>query len=323
MINLPACLTVATFDAWRDERNNWEELARNIAQSAGFSGTDIVAFGESTNLVIALDGSAIIKIFPPFYHDQFVSERAALQHLDGKLTITTPHIINSGEQDGWSWIVMSKLQGVVGSAVWSQLSSDEMSVILHDVGRVIAEVHSVSPDELTQIGSSWPEFIRDQSRHCVERHRQQGLSERFMPDLSEIAKEAINMIPMGKPYVVLTGDWIPQNFLLSDRTGQWRLSALIDFGDVRTGWHEYDFVAPSALMCEGNPRLVKSLFDGYGIDLSSGFADMRRRLLTLMVLHQESDFRHMVLPDWDDRISNLFELEGLIWPKCHDDPTGR
>lgn len=318
MINFPTHLAEKKFDAWRDDRKNWEGITQNIVRSAGLSGTYMVVLADSTNLVIAVDQLAILKVFPPFYHDQFVSEYAALQHLAGKLSVSTPDIISAGEQGGWSWLVMTKLQGVVGSAVWPQLALIEKSVILHDVGRTIAEVHSVTPDGLAHIGSAWPDFILNQARGCVERHRQQGLAERFLADLDRIAKDAIDLVPTDKPYVILTGDWIPQNFLLSDRTGQWRLSALIDFGDVRTGWKEYDLLAPSAIMCEGNALLVRSLFEGFGESLEVGGGAMRRRLFTLMALHQESDFRNMVIPDWEARVSNLFDLERLIWPSDPD-----
>ena len=45
----------------------------------------------------------------------------------------------------------------------------------------------------------------------------------------------------------------------------WRLSGLIDFGDVMTGRGEYDLLGPSAFMAAGMPRRVQSLFDGLRI----------------------------------------------------------
>jgi len=34
--------------------------------------------------------------------------------------------------------------------------------------------------------------------------------------------------------VILTGEYIPENLLLSSEAGNWRLSGLFDFGDVFT-----------------------------------------------------------------------------------------
>ena len=69
---------------------------------------------------------------------------------------------------------------------------------------------------------------------------------------------------MDAPPVILTGEYIPENFLLSMQDGRWRLAGLIDFGDVLTGWRDYDLLGPSAFMAAGRPRRVRSLFEGFG-----------------------------------------------------------
>ena len=64
--------------------------------------------------------------------------------------------------------------------------------------------------------------------------------------------------------MILTGEYIPENFLLEPRRRGWGLSGLFDFGDVMTGWGEYDLLGPSAFMTAGMPRRVRSLFEGFG-----------------------------------------------------------
>jgi hygromycin-B 7''-O-kinase len=80
------------------------------------------------------------------------------------------------------------------------------------------------------------------------------------------------------PPVILTGEYIPENFLLSRETGNWRLSGLIDFGDVLTGWGEYDLLGPSAFMTAGMPRRVRSLFHGFGYSNADINFTLKRRL---------------------------------------------
>ncbi|CAN7684452.1 aminoglycoside phosphotransferase family protein [Bosea sp. LjRoot90] len=121
-------------------------------------------------------------------------------------------------------------------------------------------------------------------------------------------------MPLDEPHVILTGEWIPENFLLAEELGQWRLAALIDFGDVMTGWGEYDLLGPSAFMCAGLPNRVRCLLEGYGLERKMLNAEMRRRLLTLMVLHRASDLRHIYIDGWEARISKLADLETVIWP---------
>jgi hygromycin-B 7''-O-kinase len=41
---------------------------------------------------------------------------------------------------------------------------------------------------------------------------------------------------------------------------------------------------------------------------------MRRRLLTLTLLHAESDLQKLDIDGWEDRATSLFDLEKIIWP---------
>lgn len=115
--------------------------------------------------------------------------------------------------------------------------------------------------------------------------------------------------------VILTGEYIPENILLSCHGGEWKLSGLIDFGDVLTGWGEYDLLGPSAFMTAGMPRRVHSLLRGFGYPAADINAALARRLLILMLLHHASDpVRHICIERWQDRADTLADLERLLWP---------
>jgi hygromycin-B 7''-O-kinase len=117
------------------------------------------------------------------------------------------------------------------------------------------------------------------------------------------------------PPVILTGEYIPENFLLSCEGGGWRLSGLIDFGDVMTGWGEYDLLGPSSFMTAGMPRRVRSLFEGFGYSIADVDPPLKRRLMTLALLHRASDFvRQICIEDWQEKAGDLFELQELLWP---------
>jgi hygromycin-B 7''-O-kinase len=118
------------------------------------------------------------------------------------------------------------------------------------------------------------------------------------------------------PPVILTGEYIPQNFLLDrDERDGWRMSGLIDFGDVMTGWGEYDLMGPSAFMTAGLPRRVQSLFAGFGYVGADVTPAMKRRLMALLLLHRASDpVRHVCIEGWQEKAGDLFELQDLLWP---------
>jgi hygromycin-B 7''-O-kinase len=117
------------------------------------------------------------------------------------------------------------------------------------------------------------------------------------------------------PPVILTGEYIPENFLLSQKNGGWKLSGLIDFGDVFTGWGEYDLLGPSAFMTAGMPRRVRRFLGGFGYSQADITPELTRRLMALALLHRFSDLnRQICIQGWHQKAGNLFELERLLWP---------
>ena len=124
------------------------------------------------------------------------------------------------------------------------------------------------------------------------------------------------LIPLDAPPVILTGEYIPENFLLSREGDRWRLSGLFDFGDVMTGWGEYDLLGPSAFMTAGMPRRVRSLLEGFGYSDADINPALQRRLMALMLLHRVSDpIGHICIEGWQHKAGDLFELQELLWPE--------
>ena len=105
-------------------------------------------FSTGTNLVVALDDRLILKIFPPLLRHQFVSERAALSQLRGRLSVPIPEIVLEGERDQWPYLVITRLQGVVGSQAWPILPEDQKERVLGQIGETIAEVQRVPVGEI-------------------------------------------------------------------------------------------------------------------------------------------------------------------------------
>ncbi|SER33351.1 hygromycin-B 7''-O-kinase [Faunimonas pinastri] len=314
MIELPRIANKTDFARWRADPRRWSSTVGEIARLANVPARAFSAFETGTNLVVDLDGKSVLKLFPPMFRSQFVSERATLRQLDGKLSVAIPRMVAEGEHDGWCWLVMTKLDGIAGSEVWSAVPEEEKELILQEIGQAIAEVQSVPLGDLASVEPAWPDFIEPQVAGWLDRHRSQGLPPRFLSDLRELLSDVPSVVPLDQPGVILTGEWIPENFLLSEDGGRWKLAAVIDFGDVMVGWREYDLLGPSAFMCAGLPGRVRSLLRGYGMAPHESDAALRRRLLTLMVLHRASDLRNVAIDGWQDRVQSLFDLEDLVWP---------
>jgi hygromycin-B 7''-O-kinase len=314
--SLPTFTDYEPFWAWRADPAQWLPIALDIARSHGLASAAPHVFSTGTNLVIALDERLILKIFPPFLRGQFASERSTLAQLRGKLRIAIPEIVVEGERDGWPYLVITQLSGVLGADAWPSLPEQDKERVLAEIGETIAEVQRVPAGALAQIGPGWDVFIRGQIEGCRARHERFGLPQKFLDGLDEFLRDAAPMlIALDGPPVILTGEYIPENFLLSRGGSGWRLAGLIDFGDVMTGRGEYDLLGPSAFMIGGMPRRVRSFFEGYGYSAADVTPDLKRRLMALMLLHRFGDpTRQICTEGWQQKGGNLHELQDLLWP---------
>jgi hygromycin-B 7''-O-kinase len=312
---LPSLTDYESFRAWREDASQSLPAALDIARSHGLSHGDPHLFSTGTNLVVALDDRLILKIFPPLLRHQFVSERISLSQLRGRLSIPIPEIVLEGERDQWPYLVITRLRGIVGTQAWPILSEDQKERVLVQIGETIADVQRVPVGACSRLEPRWDEFIRKQIEGCRARHERLGLPRKLLDGLDDFLSDAAELIPLDAPPVILTGEYTPENFLLSCRGDQWRLSGLIDFGDVMTGWREYDLLGPSAFMTAGRSRRVQSLFDGYGYSRADFDHALKRRLMALALLHRFSNLnRQICIEGWQQQADNLVQLQDLLWP---------
>jgi hygromycin-B 7''-O-kinase len=315
MHSLPSVDTIGAFKAWRADASRCLPAALDIARSHGLPHGDPHLFATGTNLVVALDDKLVLKIFPPMLRHQFASERSALSQLRGRVSVPIPEIVLEGERDRWPYLVITRLNGMIGAQAWPTLPERQKERLLRRIGQTIAEVQRVPLGELSEIEPRWDEFIPRQIAGCRARHQRLGLARKYLDGLEEFLRDALTLIPMDAPPVILTGEYIPENFLLSCEGGQWQLAGLIDFGDVFTGWCEYDLLGPSTFMTAGMPRRVRSLLQGFGYTEADITPALTRRLMALSLLHRASDLnRQICIEDWQQKAGNLFELEQLLWP---------
>ena len=244
-----------------------------------------------------------------------MSERASLLQLDGRLAVAIPQLVCEGEREGWPYLAMTRLEGALGREAWPRLSEDQKEDVLTQIGETIAEVQQAPLGELANFEPRWEKFLLGQIAACRDRHERLGLPKKYLPELDGLLREAATRIPMNAPPVILTGEYIPENLLLTEYSQGWRLSGLIDFGDVMTGWGEYDLLGPSAFMTGGRPRRVRNLLRGFGYSNADMNPELTRRLLTLLLLHRASDpIGHICIRGWQEKTESLDALRRLLWP---------
>jgi len=312
MINLE---TIHSFEDYEQHKAEIESaLVQAVIDKHQLPEAPLKPFSEGTNIVYAYGDTKVIKIFPPCHQHQFNSERLVLKHLAGKLSISTPNLELEGELFGWPYLIISKLPGTLLETLWETMPQHNKLVILRELGELIREVHALPTTELKAIDSHWPKFIEKQSTNCLEQHRSKGLAATLLKQLPAYLESGIALLPPLKKSVLLTGEYTPMNFLVTQTEDLWHISGLIDFGDAMLGLPEYDLLGPGAFLIQGDKQLLGAFLTAYGYQPHELTAKLSRQLTTLMLLHQYSNLNVQVrIPGWTLKVSNLQDLENLVW----------
>ena len=132
----------------------------------------------------------------------------------------SPKSCSKASATAWPYLIITRLHGVVGSDAWPTLPEDQKERVLAQIGVTIAEVQRAPLGELANIEPQWDRFISRQIEGCRARHERLGMPQKFLDGFDDILRDAATLIPLDKPPVILTGEYIPENFLLrQERTG--------------------------------------------------------------------------------------------------------
>ncbi len=292
----------------------FENVIRKILAQHNLPFNALTLFSEGSNIVFSCDNKLVIKLFPPFHKDQFASERLILKALEGKLSVKTPVLKFEGELAGWPYIIMTQLEGTLLETLWHNLDQNNKLVIMQELGSLIREVHSLPTQGLEAIDCHWKQFIENQIMGCIENHKVKNLSKSLLqqvPSYIDVMKESL--LSIEEP-VILTGEYTPMNFLVTNIDGIWHIAGLIDFGDAMLGHYKYDLLGPGAFLIQGDTELLKTFLRAYGFLPSELNEELSQQLTALMLLHKYSNLDVQVrIADWKNKVTSLKELERLVW----------
>lgn len=253
--------TFEEYESFKQQTEVLEAAAREIIQRHQLPILPLQLFSEGTNIVFAYGKEQVIKIYPPFHHNQYQSDHLVLQQLQNKLSVKTPTLQHYGEFSGWYYILMSQLDGTLLETIWQEMDYANKAIILSELGALIKEVHQLPIDGLEAIDSHWDQFIEKQIVQCVTHHQSLQLPEPLLRQLPDFLDSAREILPKIKQPVILTGEYTPMNFLVKQIDGIWHINGLIDFGDAMLGLPEYDLLGPGAFLIQGNKKLLKNIFN--------------------------------------------------------------
>lgn len=308
---LPAQIDEDTFDALHERPQDWLPELRMLADALGSLGAgDLQAASGGGSALVALlaDGRSpdrVLKCYPPDMQDHHDYELGALPVLAGRLAVPTPCLLANGVHHGWPWMLMTRLTGAPMTPAWPGLDEAAKCTLLHQIGALIAQVHALPvPSAMRPLAPAWGDFISRQRAGCGARQQRTGLPAHLLAQLDGFLD---GPLPEG-PDVLLTGEYTPMNLLVDGP----RLAGMYDFGDGLLGPREYDWLGPLCFLAAGAPSRIAALRNGLGL-AAPWTAELRQRLLRLMLLHRYSCLRAQLKLDGWQAAPTFEDLAERLW----------
>lgn len=309
-MKLPVINTEQEFD--ENLKNDvWFDAAKEICRRHGVSYGLLKRSGHSEHVVFFVDEAFVIKIFAPFRRC-FKRETAALEFAFGKTSLKIPEIIATGKLENFDYLIMTQLIGEpLTRDIWLTLPEKEQIAVVTELADGLRELHSHDADAF---GFDWQRFVEHQSKIAVERQIVAGVNPEWIEKLPAFIEANLKLLPTNCRAVFLHGDVHFGNLHLQKRDGRWRISGLFDFADSLCGFYEFDLLAPTVLMIQGQAEVQREFFRAYGYAESDINETLRRRLMLMTVLYECSDLNRYALRLKPEAVNySLEELERAIW----------
>lgn len=308
-MNFPIIKTDKDFDT-HFQSEIWLDVANLICQHHQISFNELKRANSSDHIVFLMDNSLVLKIYRPFC-DGFVREKKALEFFSDKTSLKTPQIINTGEIEGFKYLIQTQISGeIMTRAEWLKLSENSQKQFISKLAVNLKEIHQLNSDS---VRCDWTEFIKDRAETFIERQIAHGVNQSVLASLPAYIETNLNLVPMN-PTVFMHSDVHLGNLPIFRVNGEWKIAGLVDFADSRKGFYEFDFLAVGILIIQGQREIQREFFKAYGYAEKDLDETMRRRLMMLTMLYDSADLRRYALRLKPEAVDfTLEELESGIW----------
>lgn len=272
---LPEAITPESYTPLFPQDAIWLPALAEICRRHGLDSGQLTRFREGSAIVFGTE-DVVIKLLPPFWQQELMRDVSGLRLVAGHLPLAVPEIKACETLENWSYLILSRVPGVQIKQIWRPLPLSEQARLLRDLGGLLRQFHALSPHGLP---GDWRAFTATQPAQFAAQQARHGLPPQQIALYQQRLEQGLAALPSGAE-VPLHSDLTGDHLLLSDSSGRWEFSGLLDFGDLMTGWWGYEMVAPSLCFTEHQPTLRAALLAGYDQALSA------EDLLTLVLLHR-------------------------------------
>ncbi len=229
----------------------WTGAVNTIAERNGlaFGSVERAPFGRN---VVLYAGDYVLKLVPPFWRHMWANERVALEAVHGRLSVTTPELVASGELNGWGYLVMERLAGESYGWRAENASTSQRLDLAALQGRLVKEISGLPP--IPALRWEWEEII-DEDRQELEA-RLEGVPSHLVATAGEYV-DAAGDLSSGS--TMLHGDVSSINLLHDGGR-----TVLVDWSDASIGPADHEFISPMHHQFKGESDVLEAFWEGYG-----------------------------------------------------------
>lgn len=298
MTRLPQIQSNEEYSAVFYDSEIWFPAIAQLALNHRLKG-DPVRGVLGSNIVYRV-GNYWIKLFAPFFEKEFEMELVSLELASQQSEFTVPLIYAKGVFDGWSYMVISHVEGIRIGDVWSKISDVQRASLAKDIATVTLSLQKLkAPAEIAQ-RYNWNQFMRERFDQAVSMQVKKGLSQKSTRKLeSFISNFSVDGFLCDDP-VYLHADLTHDHFLINDEGTS--VIGVIDFADSMIGHPEYDLIAYFCYLFHGYKDAQMSFYRSWGNRVSP------ERMLMWILLHRFSDLNRYFGLDAFDQFSNFTDF---------------
>lgn len=272
----------------------WLTALEQIRQLHQLPDGEWIRIKEGANVLFKLNAQLIIKIVPPNWSYQGTAEIAASDLLKGKLSITIPEVIASGEINNWLYVVMTLLPGITLANIWDELSFQQKEPIVKQLGLFIRELHSIELKSKSPILVEWAEYISQLNIDCVARHKRKLVPKNLVEQIPEYLALTDLTFDDGHD-IIIHMDLHPWNLMVDKVADEYKISGVLDFGDTIIGKSQLlELNTPILFLCQGNKKLTQTLIDSYSLLKEKDKLKLRQQFMVVALLRPACDFNFVL-----------------------------
>ena len=243
---LPAIESWSEWSAAFNDADLWKPVIDAICEDQGIYYRSIEIPRSNTNAVFILDRQLAVKIYSPFW-SEFDMETTLIKVLGESGNVPVPQIVAAGrflDRVSWNYLIMEHCPGLTLDAIRPGITRRDTLSIAAQVGRMVRSLHEtpLTLFEDVNAGESWDDLVDRRRREALPELTANGIiASEVADELYAILEQAASDSRRG-PRVVVHGDLESDHILLGRKDGEWRITAIIDFGDAKIGVRDYEWM---------------------------------------------------------------------------------